>query len=195
MREKIVEVQNGLADGGSGEKTIFSELLTNENLSAADRSIDRLEAEGMSVITAGSNTTAHTLSIITFHVISNASILSRLQEELKTSTTQQDVHLTWTRLEKLPFLTAVITEGLRWSYGVTMRLQRISPDVPLQYQKWTIPPGTPVGMSTVLMHNNKDNFPDPRAFNPDRWLQPDAARLRKYLTPFSRGSRQCLGIK
>ena len=31
--------------------------------------------------------------------------------------------------------------------------------------------------------------------DPERWLRPDSVRLRNYLTPFSRGSRQCLGIK
>ena len=29
----------------------------------------------------------------------------------------------------------------RWGYGVTGRLQRISPDVVLQYKDWEIPPG------------------------------------------------------
>ena len=190
-----MEVQEGLADGKLEEKTVFSEVLTNENLSTADKSIGRLEQEGISVITAGSNTTAHTLSTITFHVASNRSILQRLQRELETLYSQSEAQVTWTQLEKLPYLTAVVTEGLRWSYGVTHRLQRISPDVPLRYDKWIIPPGTPVSMSTVLMHNNEEHFPNPRVFNPDRWLQADSNRLRNYLTPFSRGSRQCLGIK
>ncbi len=68
-------------------------------------------------------------------------------------------------LPKTPLLTdpqtAVITEGLRyifihltqvtvrlngliikrWGYGVTQRLERISPDAALQYKNWTIPPG------------------------------------------------------
>ena len=195
IRQKIMGEQESLLNGDHKAKTIFSELLTNENLSTADKSIDRLEQEGMSVISAGSNTTAHTLSTITYHVASNMSILSKLQQELGTASSQFEAQLTWTELEKLPYLTAVITEGLRWSYGVTQRLQRISPDIALRYGEWVIPKGTPVGMSTVLMHNNEEHFPDPRAFDPERWLRPDSARLRNYLTPFSRGSRQCLGIK
>ena len=195
MRNKVLDVQKGLADGKPKEKTVFNELLTNKNLSAADKSIDRLQLEGISVITAGSNTTAHTLSTITFHIASNPSIHEKLQKELATVYSQPETPITWTQLEKLPYLTAIVTEGLRWSYGVTSRLQRISPDVPLRYGRWTIPRGTPVGMNNVLMHNNEDHFPNPRRFDPDRWLQPNSARLRNYLTPFSRGSRQCIGIK
>ena len=50
-------------------------------------------------------------------------------------------------------------------------------------------------MSSVMMHDNPDIFPDPRAFKPERWLQPNSAHLKKYLVPFSKGSRQCLGMQ
>lgn len=50
-------------------------------------------------------------------------------------------------------------------------------------------------MTSVLMHNNPALFPNPRAFSPERWLQPNAAELRKYVVSFSKGSRQCLGMK
>lgn len=46
-----------------------------------------------------------------------------------------------------------------------------------------------------MMHDNPTIFPSPRAFKPDRWLQPDSAQLKKYLVPFSKGSRQCLGMQ
>jgi len=45
------------------------------------------------------------------------------------------------------------------------------------------------------MHRNEDIFPNPNNFNPDRWLNPTTARkLDKYLVPFSKGSRQCIGM-
>jgi cytochrome P450 len=46
-----------------------------------------------------------------------------------------------------------------------------------------------------MMHDNPTLFPSPRSFQPDRWLQPNSAQLRKYLVPFSKGSRQCLGMQ
>ncbi|KAI4202647.1 MAG: hypothetical protein LQ350_002440 [Teloschistes chrysophthalmus] len=89
---------------------------------------------------------------------------------------------------------AVIQEGFRRAYGVSHRLQRISPDIDLQFKEYSIPRGTPVGMTAVLMHDNPDLFPSPHTFDPDRWLQPSSAQLRKYVVPFSKGSRQCLGM-
>lgn len=43
-------------------------------------------------------------------------------------------------------------------------------------------------------HMDPAIFPDPEKFNPDRWLnQPDYKRLAKYLQPWGRGSRLCIG--
>lgn len=56
-------------------------------------------------------------------------------------------------------------------------------------------PQTVVSMSAVFMHTNPDIFPEPLKFDPNRWLQDDSAELLNYLVPFSRGPRQCIGMK
>lgn len=48
-------------------------------------------------------------------------------------------------------------------------------------------------MTSILLHDNQDLFPEPKVFRPERWLQPGAQRLEKYLVNFSKGSRACLG--
>ncbi|KAI4604035.1 hypothetical protein KJ359_000162 [Pestalotiopsis sp. 9143b] len=55
-------------------------------------------------------------------------------------------------LEQLPYLTAVIMEGLRLSPAIGSRMARISPDRDIIYGDWRIPAGTPVvlhGLATV----------------------------------------------
>jgi hypothetical protein len=47
----------------------------------------------------------------------------------------------WVELEKLPFMQALLKETLRLSYGVMHRLPRVSPDQPIRYGDWLIPPG------------------------------------------------------
>lgn len=37
--------------------------------------------------------------------------------------------------------------------------------------------------------------PDGGSFNPNRWLGPDAKELETYMCTFSKGARQCIGIK
>ena len=76
------------------------------------------------------------------------------------------------------------------------RVQRIAPDETLIFndgkKDWSIPPGTPVGMTSVLVHHDESIFPESRKFLPERWI--DHPHLDKYLVSFSKGSRQCIGI-
>jgi len=49
-------------------------------------------------------------------------------------------------------------------------------------------------MSSWFMHRNLTAFPNPEIFDPERWLDPVEARYRdKFLIPFSRGQRACIG--
>ena len=142
VRDKILLVQSEIDQGRKpeGQRTIFYDVLSNDELAPEDKTIPRLENEGISLVAAGSNTVAHTVTCISFFLMSNKPMLDKLQEELKPVFAKRP-EPKWSQLESLPYLTAVITEGLRWGYGVSERLQRISPDVALKYGDYTIPKG------------------------------------------------------
>ncbi|KAJ6134167.1 cytochrome P450 [Penicillium sp. IBT 18751x] len=208
VRKQIKDVQDELV--GSDPKvarhaTIFHELLTGD-LPEQEKSIARLWQEGQIVIGAGTETTAWALSVTTFYLLENPEILGRLQFELQEAIPDANERIELKRLENLPYLSAVVSEGLRLSYGVSTRLQRIDPDEALNFRsqsktgstiEYCIPPGTPVGMTATLIHTHPDLFPEPYEFRPERWLDEQGQRhkrLDKYLLSFSRGSRQCIGI-
>lgn len=144
-----------------------------------------------------------TLSVVTVYLLKQPETLARLTKELQDA---DGLNLSWFSLEKLPYLTAVVTEALRLSYGVSGRLPRVAPTENLLYQgkfrgreiEYVIPPGTPMGMSNAINHHNEDIFPDSHEFKPERWLNIDEAqrfRMENSLTSFSKGSRQCIGQK
>jgi cytochrome P450 len=49
----------------------------------------------------------------------------------------------------------------------------------------------------LFVHLNPELFPDPHAFDPERWIraQENGDRLESMIVAFSKGLRQCLGIK
>ena len=53
-------------------------------------------------------TVANALSVITFHVVSDADILTKLQTELKTVMPRPDSQPKWNQLEHLPYLVSVL---------------------------------------------------------------------------------------
>lgn len=58
----------------------------------------------------------------------------------------------------------------------------------------TLPAGTPILISLYGLHLDGKYFPDPKRFNPDRFLESNKHLLRKYsYLPFGGGHRACLG--
>jgi cytochrome P450 len=218
IRHQIRLTQDEIASGkirSGSERTIFHELLTGD-LPEQEKRLERLWQEGQIVIGAGTETTAWALSVMLFYVLNDSEILRKLRDELEAAIPIVNEKVSWNRLEQLPYLSGVICEGLRLSYGVSTRLQRINPVGPFilktevvsakngeNGEKYTtveheIPAGTPVGMTATLIHNHSELFPNPGKFQPERWLDEQGQRhhhLDKYLLSFSRGSRQCIGIK
>jgi cytochrome P450 len=80
------------------------------------------------------------MSVIVYHVLANPQIRAQLVEELGTIMGSDKERVTWNQLEQLPYFTAVVSEGLRLSYGVTTHLQRVSDEV-LVFEDWNIPAG------------------------------------------------------
>lgn len=98
-------------------------------------------------------------------------------------------------LENLPYLSAIILEANRLSFGLTGRNTRVAPDNEiLRYKQYALPPGTAVSMTTLCVHTTEDIFPDPWAFNPDRFLGRDGMERRKYMMSMGRGTYKCIGI-
>ncbi|KAL5384587.1 hypothetical protein PMIN06_012506 [Paraphaeosphaeria minitans] len=176
------------------EPNIFRELI-NGNLPASEKSLARLVDEGQTMISAGQETSSFFLQQASYFILADADVHARLKAELFQAIPDPTSIPSLARLENLSYLNAVVQEVHRFSHGVVGRLERVSPDEPVQYEDWVIPAGTPVSMTSLLQHRDPEKFPSPMQFDPERWLgQSDNARLDRYLVPFSKGTRQCLGI-
>lgn len=178
--------------------TVFHELLNNPNLPPDQKGTARLHDEAQLVVAAGITTIGWALSVGAFHIINQPLIFTRLRQELEEAIPDPSNPPTWVELEKLPYLTGCIREGIRLSYPVTSRNPRLL-SKPLVYKDWVIPPRTPVSMTIIDINNDEDIFPEHDKFKPERWINPphtkDGSDLERYFVCFQKGSRSCLGIK
>ncbi|MCJ1462496.1 hypothetical protein MMC07_001098 [Pseudocyphellaria aurata] len=185
------------ADEKTEHLTVFDEILYS-NLPPEELSVSRLGDEASILVSAGLDTTKTTLTIACFHILNNPSVYRQLSQELKKAFTDPIMQPTLPELEKLPYLTAVIQESLRFSYGVSQRLPRIL-DSAIQYGSHIIPSGVPVSMTHYIQHHDERVFPSSQTFDPDRWLDnpqaPNSSKpLTHYLVSFSKGTRNCIGM-
>lgn len=200
LRVKIAKIINGEDDSHtkSQHPTIFHELLES-NLPPQEKYLNRLGDEAQMIIGAGLETTAWALTTTFYHLISNPPILDNLRAELERANLDPMSMPDVIRLEKLPYLSACIQEGIRLSYGVSSRNPRISPDKPTRYKDWVIPSGTPVSMTIIDVHHDEHIFPNSRSYIPERWLHNpktvDGRNLNRYFVSFGKDARSCLGVK
>jgi cytochrome P450 len=93
-------------------------------------------------------------------------------------------------LVALPYLDAVCHETLRLhpiALNVARLLQR-----PLDVMGRTLPPGTAILASVVLLHARDELYPEPRRFDPDRFLQRKFSPFE--FIAFGGGARRCIGM-
>ncbi|MCJ1422276.1 hypothetical protein MMC29_000156 [Sticta canariensis] len=185
------------ADKNVQHKPVFGNIL-HSGLPPEELSLSRLRDEASIIVIAGISTTATTMSIACFHVLNSPSIYRRLCQELTNAFPDLTMQPTLPDLEKLPYLTAVLQESLRFSYGTSQRTPRIFESA-VEYGPYTIPPGVPISLTCYIQHHDERIFPSSHTFIPDRWLDNPMAPgtdqpLSTYLVSFSKGTRNCLGM-
>ena len=178
-------------DRRTDHPTIFHELLSSD-LPAEEKSYERLWQEGSALIGAGVETTSNTLNVILYNLATKPVQLRRLKAELIDTMPNASELASWQKLENLPYLSAVITEGLRTAMGTVSRMIRVAPGSEISYGGYVLPPGTAVSMSIMPLHHHEESFVEPEKFEPERWLEKNT---RSDLFAFGRGSRQCAGQK
>ncbi|KAK3339734.1 putative cytochrome P450 [Lasiosphaeria hispida] len=171
------------------------EHLLASNIPASEKTTDRLVGEFISILSAGTMTTARTLVTITYYACAYPEVGEKLREAVtEIMANYPDSVPRWSDLEKIPYLAACVKEGLRLSPGTLRRVVRCSPDVALQYKEWEIPKNVPTSMSAYMSHNDPAVYPEPAKFNPERWMGEYDPQMDRNFIPFSKGSRSCLGM-
>ncbi|KAK0634554.1 cytochrome P450 [Bombardia bombarda] len=202
----VTEVRKEIAlDIKPSRRTIFHDLMDPPALDddiegKKDReplSDDAVLADAVNVTGAGAETTGSTVGRALFEVLNSPAIYARLTKELREAFPDPDA-MSLPALERLPFLTGIIKEALRLNPGLPGHLPRTVPPSgpPTVFNDIAIPPGATVSMSAWTMHHNAAAFPNPDVFDPLRWMDDDADRVRereRCLAPFGKGSRNCLG--
>jgi cytochrome P450 len=129
----------------------------------------------MTLLLAGHETTATALAWTFDLVLRHPAVLERLRETLEAD--DED------------YLRATITESLRLRPVIPLAGRRLSTE--LSVDGLTLPAGTDVTPAIWLTHTRADLYPEPFAFQPERFLE-EAPDTYAWI-PFGGGIRRCLG--
>ncbi|CAK7271325.1 hypothetical protein SEPCBS119000_004542 [Sporothrix epigloea] len=161
---------------------------------------DEAEGEALMQILAGSDTTATAICATLLYTITSPQVYSRLQREIDKSVHAGRISspVSFAEARRLPYLQAVIREGLRmWPPAGGLQPKVSTTDDVICGVR--VPAGTAVAWSAwTVMHDKSVYGEDAHQFRPERWLDASPEKLRAMeqtaMLGFAGGSRyECLG--
>jgi cytochrome P450 len=186
--DRILEEHRNHSTDQAGDLLSMLMAAVDESGQSMDR--QQLRDELMTLVLAGTETTANLLTWTVLLLNQNPSAEVRVQEEIdRVLHGRSPTGANWT---DLTYVQHVLEESMRlyppaWKY----ERQALSEDSILGY---CIPARSIVGITPHALHRNPKYWPEPDRFDPDRFL-PDrvAPRPRYAYLPFGGGPRVCIG--
>ncbi|HTP08820.1 MAG TPA: cytochrome P450 [Anaerolineae bacterium] len=144
----------------------------------------------LTMFIAGHDTSTAMLAWALYLLGQHPDAMARVRDEVDTGLKGEPPNIENTA--SLRYLQCVIDETLRMYPPIHLGTRRILSD--LQFEGYDLPAGKRANYSIYLTHRNPEHWPDPGAFNPDRFL-PENERGRRPYTylPFGGGPRNCIG--
>lgn len=164
---------------------------------------NRILSTCASMVFAGSETTAISLSAVFYFLVKHPYVYEKLMQELDnavadgTIESRADRTVSWPEAQKLPYLDAVVQESFRLHPAPGLILERVVPPQGMQILSEFIPGGTIVGCNAWVVHRRPEVFGhDVDTFRPERWLNASPEKLKEMkgtMLQFGAGARTCIG--
>lgn len=156
--------------------------------------------EALLQIIAGSDTSAGTIRAVMLSILTIPSAYRKLQKEIDEGIAAGTISspITDTEARQLPYLQAVIKEGLRIMPPASGSMFKQVPPEGDTIEGKYLPGGTQIGVSQLGVHHSKAIYGlDADMFRPDRWIEASPERFAMMSSTvdlvFHYGKYQCLG--
>ncbi|CAG2108004.1 unnamed protein product, partial [Medioppia subpectinata] len=153
-------------------------------------------AQAFMFFLAGYETSATTLSFLSYELAMAPDIQQRLYDEIMTNLDENTGEMDYDKLATLPYLDAVVSETLRM-HSPAQRMPRVcSVEYALGDTGVVIPAGQNIDIPIYALHHCAEFYPQPFKFDPDRFLGENKRKVKPYTyLPFGAGPRNCIGMR
>jgi cytochrome P450 len=166
----------------------LSMLLEAEDPDTGYRLTDeQVRDEAMTLFLAGHETTANALTWTWYLLSRHPGVEERLHREVDATNVFDDPFAALARLE---YTRRVLRESMRL-YPPAWIIGRETKQPVTLSGGYHLPAHTTAFVCPLVLHRRPEFYPDPQAFDPERWL--DAPEAAFAYIPFGGGARRCIG--
>ena len=198
-RERLVAMVQAIIDRRKAtevdkdQRDLLDVLISLKNEDGSDHfSADEITGVFISMMFAGHHTSSGTASWAMIELLRHPDVMSQVTAELDVLYADGS-EVSFQALREIPVLEAALKETLRLHPPliILMRLAREE----IELAGHTIPAGTMVAASPRVSNRIAEDFPEPDAFDPSRYIDPRQEDLQNRWTwiPFGAGKHRCVG--
>ena len=183
-------IQQRKQDFKDGGDLLSSMLMVRDENSGAAMDDEQLRHQVMTLMLAGYETTASTLTWTWYLLSQNLWAMDRLRREVRETLHERPPH--FSDLERMPYIGMVLDESLRlFSPAWTMGRRAIAED---EIGGYHIPANAVIAICLYTLHRHPNIWDRPEVFDPERFSPENLKGRDKFAyIPFGAGPRQCIG--
>ncbi|XP_025833167.1 cytochrome P450 4d2-like isoform X3 [Agrilus planipennis] len=200
IKRRKEEIENQwdshVEDSGDERKLAFLDLLLQAEADGERLSDISIRDEVNTFMFEGHDTTASAISFSLYNISQHPEVQKKIVEELNTISNKgnNSGHFTYTDLQEMKYLEAVIKETLRMYPPVPLFGRLATEDI--LYEDKVIPKDTNITLFAFGLLRDPELFPEPEKFLPERFLGNKVKANNPFTyVPFSAGPRNCIGQK
>ncbi|MFW5911359.1 MAG: cytochrome P450 [Halolamina sp.] len=148
---------------------------------------EQIRDEVMTMLLAGHDTTALTLTYSWYLLSEHPTVEARLHEELDERLGDEPPSMA--DVQSLDLVERIVDEAMRL-YPPVYAMFR-DPTEAITFGRYTVPEDATIMLSQWAMHRSERFWDDPDQFDPDRWVDDDHPHFAYF--PFGGGPRHCIG--
>ncbi|KAJ5701646.1 cytochrome P450 [Penicillium malachiteum] len=180
--------------GGANRPDLVGTMMASDSMTQ-----EEMEVNSMMIVAAGSESLTTVLTGVINHLLRSPDKLDVLVEKLRTTFPSSEQEITGSALKSVPYLDAVLNEGMRLCPTIPDGMRRNVPTGGATIAGHFVPGGMVVSVPPFATYRASRNFSHPTDFAPERWLSDEASSSKfkddskMAFNPFSLGAHNCPG--
>ncbi|XP_060648862.1 probable cytochrome P450 6d5 [Drosophila nasuta] len=195
VRRDLLQLLLQLRNTGkvNNDDAVWSAETTAESLKSMSK--DNIAAHLFLFFVAGYETSAASASLTLYELAQNPDVLVKLREDINQALERHNGQLTYDCIQDMKYLELCVMETTRKYPGLPLLNRICTKDYPLPDSKLVVKKGTPIIISLLGIHRDKEYFPQPLTYQPERFAEETRNYTPAAYMPFGEGPRHCIAAR